>query len=381
MPLKRKKICLVVTVESAVLCFLLAQLRELVHHYDVTVLVNTNHPDFLADRGINAKVVPFRIERKIHPWRDITALFSLIHLFRRERFDLVQSLMPKAGLLAMLAGWITGIPLRSHIFTGQVWATRTGAVRTFLKAMDRLMVFAATHLLSDSPSQRDFLVSQGIVSSGSISVLDKGSMCGVDLSRFHPNPAARREVRDRYAIRQDDVVFLFVGRLNRDKGVLDLARAFNALCGEMHNVHLLMVGPEEEQDIGRRIREICNENQAYIHLTGFTEHPENYMAASDIFCLPSYRESFGDVVMEAAAVGIPSIGSSIYGITDTITEGNNGLLHEAGDVSVLTDCMRKLAGNAEFRKHMGMRARTRAIRDFSSEQVTQAWLDYYDELL
>jgi len=289
--------------------------------------------------------------------------------------------MPKAGLLAMLAGFIARVPVRSHIFTGQVWATRSGIGRALLKTMDRLMVASATHLLSDSPSQRDYLIEQGVVKPGDIRVLHKGSMCGVNIDRFCPDPHAREQIRERYGIGQDDVVFLFVGRLNRDKGVLDLAEAFRDVSRELRDIHLIVVGPEEEAGFTELVRAMCGDDNNRIHFTGFTKQPEQYMAAADIFCLPSYRESFGDVVMEAAAVGIPAIGSRVYGITDTIIEGENGMMHEAGTVMELNHCMRALATNKTLRLDMGKRARERALRDFPDQQVTAAWLNYYEKLL
>ena len=377
-----KKICYVTTIESPVIHFLLPQLEKVSKRYDVAVALNTNQPDFLRQKGISIRVVPIRIERDISLWRDARALASLFFLFRKEHFDMVQSLMPKAGLLAMLAGCLAGVPVRSHIFTGQVWVTRRGFMRCLLKRMDWLLARCATHLLSDSPSQRRFLIEQGIVKEERIRTLHKGSMCGVDVDRFHPDEQTRARLRMKHGIPDEDVVFLYVGRLNRDKGMLDLARAFQRLAKESFRAWLIVVGPEEEKGIVRTMRDICGPCEDRVIFTGFCKTPEHYMAASDVLCLPSYRESFGDVIIEAAAVGLPAIATRIYGVeNDTVVDSVHGLLHDPGDVDALAGAMRRLAEDVELRRRLGEQARERAIRDFSSEQVTRAWMDYYSALL
>src|SRR5262249_29157030 len=161
-------------------------------------------------------------------------------------FDLVQSVTAKAGLLAMVAAWATRIPVRVHTFTGQVWATRTGFSRAALKLLDKLVARAATFVLADSPSQREYLVAEGIIQPSKSAVLGKGSISGVDPARFRPDPSARRIVRESLAIAECAVTLLFVGRLHRDKGVLDLARAFARLADRRPDVHLVIVGPDEE---------------------------------------------------------------------------------------------------------------------------------------
>jgi len=362
--------------EITVRAFLVGHLRALVEQYDVSVVVNTNNPSFLDDLGLQLRVIPLRIERNIAPLRDLAALFALIGLFRRERFDLLHSVTPKAGLLAMLAGKMAGIRLRIHTFTGQVWATRSGFSRFLLKSMDRLLAACATHLLADSVSQRDFLVAEGVVRKAKVGVLAKGSICGVDSVRFHPDAAARQAIRKELGIKQKEVTFLFLGRLNRDKGVLDLAQAFTRLSGDCR---LLFVGPDEA---GMQAEiESITEHHPHVHFVAYTDKPATYMAAADVFCLPSYREGFGSVILEAAACGVPAIGSRIYGVTEAIEEGKSGFLFPPGDVDALAGIMRRLLENSSLRVQMGEYARQRAEHDFASQRVTEAWLEYYDVVL
>ncbi len=371
----RAKICLVVASEITVKAFLIGHLRALCEHYDVSVVVNTDNPGFLDSYGLKLRVIPLVIERSIVPGRDLAALFALIRLFRKERFDVVHSVTPKAALLAMLAAWIVRLPRRLHIFTGQVWATRRGLSRLILKSMDRLLAACASHLLADSASQREFLITQGVVAADKVVVLAHGSICGVDTQRFRPDAASRQGVREELGIGAEETLFLFLGRLNHDKGVLDLAQAFAHLP---LGCRLLIVGPDEA-GIQPEIEKLLSAKR--VHFISYTDAPERYMAAADVFCLPSYREGFGSVIIEAAACGIPAIGSRIYGLSDAIEEGKSGLLFPARDVAELRRCMQHMLGNDALRKQMGEYARERAARDFSSARVTQAWLEYYDALL
>lgn len=244
------------------------------------------------------------------------------------------------------------------------------------------MASCATHLLSDSPSQRQFLIDQGIVGADRIRTLHKGSMCGVNIRRFQPDKGMRTRLRIEHGIPDGDVAFLYVGRLNRDKGVIDLARAFQRLAAMANHVWLIVVGPEEDAGIVEDMKNICKTSLDRVVFTGFCDAPEHYMAAADVFCLPSYRESFGDAIIEAAAVGLPAIATRIYGVeNDTVVDSVHGLLYEPGDVDALAEAMKRLAEDADLRRRLGAQARERAVRDFSSEQVTQAWMDYYSALL
>jgi glycosyltransferase involved in cell wall biosynthesis len=240
--------------------------------------------------------------------------------------------------------------------------------------MDRLIALFSTYALVDSSSQRQFLLDEGVLKASKSDVLAQGSISGVDTIRFRPNAQARKQIRDELKIPEEEMTFLFLGRLNRDKGVLDLATAFAGIRNE--HTHLLVVGPDEE-DILPQITRLTEKCRARAHFVGFTSNPEEYMAAADVFCLPSYREGFGSVVIEAAAVGIPAIGSRIYGVVDAIQENFSGLLFDARDVSGLQTAMDKLSGDRELRLRLGRQARERAINVFSSEKLALAWLEYY----
>jgi glycosyltransferase involved in cell wall biosynthesis len=379
MPSRRAKVLVVVAVPMTVKAFLLPYLEQLAKVCHVTVACAEEDGALrgLLPAGVDFK--PVAIQRAISPLADARALMALIALMRAEKFSLVHSVTPKAGLLSMLAAFVSAIPLRLHMFTGQVWATKSGVARWVLKKLDTLIAGCATHVLADSRSQMDFLLSEKVVRSEKINVLGNGSISGVDLLRFCPDPEARQRVRSRLGYADDDVLALFVGRLNRDKGVLDLVQAFLLASAEQGNLALLVVGPDEEGL--RPMIELMVKGNSRIHLLGGTSTPEEYMAAADVFCLPSYREGFGSVIIEAAACGVPAMASAIYGLTDAVEDGKSGCLHPVGDVATMARLLQRFAREPVSRLSMGAYARQRAIADFASGTVVAAEVEFIAGLL
>jgi glycosyltransferase involved in cell wall biosynthesis len=369
----RPRACLVVSSPLTIRAFLAPQIRALATQLDVSLVANAAAGAFAE---LPARFFPVAIERRIAPLADLRALIALHALFRRERFSVVHSVTPKAGLLAMLAARLAGVPARVHMFTGQVWATRTGAARALLRSIDGLIAACATRVLVDSPGQREFLVANGVVSAQKSAVLANGSICGVDGERFRPDAAARAGVREALGVPHDAVLFLYVGRLNRDKGLLDLAAAFNGTAERFSEARLLFVGPDEEA-LRAPLERVLERWASRVYWVGETNRPQEYMAAADVFCLPSYREGFGQSTLEAAACGLPIVASRIYGIVDAVRDGESGLLHPAADVPALRACMERLAREPELRRRLGEAGRRRALREFSAAQVTQALLALY----
>lgn len=376
----KMKVCFIAAVDSTVKVFLVDHIKAISQFFSVDIAVNTPNKSFLKPFDVDVPVVQIGIKREISIFSDAKTVIELYALFRRKRYDIVHSVTPKAGLLSMFAGYLANVPVRIHIFTGQVWVTRKGLSRWFLKTLDRILVLCATHILVDSRSQRDFLIEQGIVSNEKSTVLADGSICGVDTDKFSPNVEARKRIRKEYGISESDVVFLYLGRLNRDKGLLDLAHSFNEVCSKYDNTHLVIVGPDE-QGVGEEVESICASCKQKVHIAGYTDVPEQYFASADVFCLPSYREGFGVVIIQAASAGIPSIGTKIYGVVDTIEDGKTGLLYHPRDVDGLTSKMIEMIKRPDLRKMMGTNARIRASEKFSKGIVTKALVNYYKSLL
>lgn len=370
----KKKLCFVVSTPMTVKAFLYEPIKKLSEQYEIYVVTNVPAGQQLEWLEGIATVISVGIERKISLLKDMSSLIQLIKVFSAFDFDAVHSATPKAGLLAMLAAFFCRVPMRAHTFTGQVWATSHGIKRQVLKSFDWLIARLANHVLVDSLSQQQFLVDQGVVSSVKSEVLADGSISGVDVNRFKPDNISRNDIRNELSIAESDVVILYLGRLAHDKGVADLVKAFS----QISNTHaqLLLVGPDESNMKSDLIFE-AQACMGRVHFVGFTSEPEKYMAAADIFCLPSYREGFGNVIIEAAAVGIPSVGSRIYGLTDAIEDNVSGLLFEAKNVDELARKLEKLIINSKLRITLGQQAKHRVENKFTSQRLSDAWLEYY----
>jgi glycosyltransferase involved in cell wall biosynthesis len=374
---KRREICVVTTTPLIVNFFLRGILAALASRYDVTLILNLDESHKPDLRGIDLRVIPVRIERKISLFRDFAALARLVGIFMSHDFRVVHSVAPKAGLLAMIAAWIARVPTRIHTFQGEIWAARAGLMRLLLKSADRIVVRLATHLLVVSRSEQEFLIEQGILAPARSRVLASGSISGVDVARFRADPEARGRIRRDFDVSDTDVLFLFLGRIARDKGVLDLASAFASVATELPHVRLLIVGPDED-GIRQQILARAGAAAPKLRFSGITDMPEQVLAAADVICLPSYREAFGMVILEAAAVGIPAVASRIYGITDALVEGETGLLHEASNPRDLASQMKKLAENPGLRRALGEAAHARVHREFLSERVIGELLKFYE---
>jgi len=353
-------------------------IRALSRKYDLTLVANGDAsavaPDSLLDDHVSFRSV--RIARQVSIVADLVALVALWRMFRSEKTHIVHSISPKAGLLAMTAGLLARVPIRIHWYTGQVWATKSGLWRWMLKKLDQVLARCATHLLVDSHSQRAFLLDEKVVRPERVTVLGNGSVCGVDAIRFKPDATRRVEIRERLQIPDAAVLALYLGRLNRDKGVLELASAFVLAAQRSADLHLLLVGPDEA-GVQARIADTCSTVADRVHFLGYTADPEAYMAAADFFVLPSHREGFGSSVIEAAACGIPAIGSRIYGLTDAIVDEKTGLLVPVGDIGAIANAMLRLAMDREYRLVLGKQGLARAREDFSQQALTDALLAYY----
>lgn len=322
------------------------------------------------------------IPRKISLLRDLHALWQMFLFFRRERFDIVHSTTPKAGMLCAVAGLFARVPIRLHTFTGQPWVEMRGMVRFAAKAGDWLTAHLNTLCYADSFSQRDFIVAEGVCNEKAIRVLGAGSLAGVDISRFNPEKwkDEKQAILRELGIPEGCRIVTFIGRMARDKGLAELRAAFREVCQSEPNCMLLLIGPGEAED-GTLTNSAAGENEAAnVRYIGYMDQPERYLAVTDLFCLPSYREGFGNVVIEAAAMGVPSIGTDIVGLRDAIVDGETGLLVPPKSVSALADAIIKLLADSNLRRAMGEKALRRAVAHFDARKVNAAVLDEYQRL-
>ena len=366
----KQSICFVATVEFAVNAFLLNHLKELSKYYDLTIIVNLKNPGFLIDKKLDIKLININFSRNINIISDLFSLFQLIFIFLTKKYDAVHTITPKAGLLGMIASFLTFVPLRVHCFTGQVWVTRKGISRIILKLIDKLIGILTSKNIVDSKSQYNFLLKEKILKKNKTIVFGNGSIAGVDLSKFKPNKKIKGILRTKLKIPASAFVFIFLGRLNSEKGVNNLIDAF--ILANLKSAYLVLAGPDEE-----KISFKSKNYQSNIIFTGLTSRPQDFLAMSNILCLPSYREGFGSVVIEAAAVGIPSIVSNIYGLSDAIVLNKTGFSHKIGDIKELSKLMSYAFRNKKLINSFGNAAQRRAVNNFDSKLLVNYWKNFY----
>jgi glycosyltransferase involved in cell wall biosynthesis len=315
----------------------------------------------------------------------MSALLRLFLVFRRRRFHIVHSTTPKAGLLCALAGWAAGVPIRLHTFTGQTWVGLSGPLRRLALGADRIIGALNTRCYADSESQCRFLVAEGIVPAARIGVIGQGSLAGVDLARFDPErwgPSDKEALRQAIGLPEKSRVIVYVGRITRDKGIGELLEAFATLVADGYDADLLLVGPVDDEHGGAEAFSLSRlAAQPRVYPLGYTDCPEQYLALADFLCLPSYREGFGTVVIEAAALGVPTVGSRIYGLMDAVVDGVTGMLVPPRDAVALADAMRRLLDAPERLAEMGRAARQRCRAEFDAEVVNRRLADEYERLL
>lgn len=379
------RLCRIATVPVHITMLLLQQLRDIIKAGLDVIVVSSPGPELdeiAASLGVRCYPIPMM--RLPHPGHDLISLNRLVRFLRFEQFDIVHSSTPKAGLLAALAGSLVRVPVRIHSFTGQPWVEQSGILRWAARESDRLIARLDTHTYADSASQRDFLVEEGLVKANKISVLGEGSISGVDLQRFDPvsKPAKREAIRKQLDILETSLVIVFVGRVTKDKGIVELVASMRDLWKQYDDLHLLLVGqfePERDPLPQETLDEIAANPK--IHSMGFVYDPENYMAAADIFCLPSYREGFGGVVIEAGAMNLPTVATHITGLVDAVVEGETGILVPPKNVPALVEALLMLIRSPELRQQMGATAFRRSHTYFDASVVNKMVVNEYHRLV
>ena len=373
----KKKSIRISTIPLSLDVLLQGQLRMLSEHYEVVGVSSPGEElDKVAQReGIRTIAVP--MERKISPFKDLVSLFRLIRLFHREKPWMVHSLTPKAGLLAMTAAWICRVPVRIHMFTGLVFPTTTGLKQKILMATDSITCACATNVLPEGKGVKKDLEHFRITSKP-LQIIGNGNINGIDLEFFDRTPEVL-ELAEKYR-KEEVVTFCFVGRIVRDKGMNELVAAFQRLHQAYPNTRLVLVGPFEEKldPVLPETRQAI-EQQAAIEWMGWQNDIRPFLAASEVFVFPSYREGFPNVVLQAGAMGLPSIVTDINGSSEIITEGVNGSIIPSQDEEALYKAMEKLLDTEERRK-LAQQARPQIANRYERKALWKELLKFYRSL-
>jgi len=352
---------------------------------DVTV-VTSEGPELPALAAMDVgSILLIDIQRAVSPWSDLLALVRLYRFFRRSHINIAHSTTPKAGLITAIAALLARVPVRLHTFTGQPWVNMKGIKRSLVRWVDWLIGMLNTRCYADSKSQRLFLLQHGVMRPEKLGVIGEGSLAGVNLQRFDSgrfDPVTRRKLRASLGIPINAAVLLFVGRITEEKGIRELLAAYTKIKSTGRCADLIMVGQfDNNGGVNGSIGKDEIEHIDGTHLVGYSDCPEAYMAIADILCLPSYREGFGTVVIEAAAMGLPTVGSAIYGLTDAVVHDETGFLVSPLDSDALAVALLRLLDDRALRRKMGEAARARVEVDFDAKVVNMNVAQEYAAML
>lgn len=331
----------------------------------------------------NVVVYDITMQRNIAPFKDFVSLIKLYFYFKKEKPLIVHSITPKAGLLSMIAAKFAGVPYRLHTFTGLVFPTRTGIMQKILIKMDQLLCATATHIFPEGQGVKKDLESYKITKKP-LKVLANGNVNGIDLAYFNPEiflEEKHLDFRNSLGIEAQDFVFVFVGRLVGDKGINELIAAF-AKIDSKSAAKLLLVGPfEQELDpLKEGTLEAMKANKLIIEV-GFQKDVRPYFAISDALVFPSYREGFPNVVMQAGAMGLPSIVTDISGCNEIIVEGENGVIIPTKDENALLKAMQQFIENPIFVAALKKNARKMIAERYEQQIVWDAVKAEYMHLI
>ena len=375
----RPKLIRASTVPSSLNSFCKGFLKELSKDYTVIALSSRGPEMHSIENREGVRTIEVDMERHISLFKDCISLVKLYGVFLREKPDIVHSITPKAGLLCMMAAWLTKVPIRIHTFTGLVFPTSTGIRKKLLMFTDWLTCACATHIIPEGQGVKDDLLNYKITKKP-LTVLGYGNVRGVDLTYYNKTPEVLLKAQN---LRHPDLfMFLYIGRVVKDKGIDELIEASERLFLENKHFMVVIVGPYEDKvdPISPHSEKIISD-ASYIKAVGQVEDVRSWLAASDALVLPSYREGFPNVVLEAGAFGLPSIVTDINGSREIIENGINGLVVKPKSSEELLNAMRRFLMEPDEVKRMSLNCRRVIAERFEQSFVRKCQKEYYIEAL
>lgn len=375
------KLVRITTIPLSLEKLLEGQLTFMNGHFEVTAVASEK--ERLEKYGRDNGVDTFHLEmtREITPGKDLKALFKLYKYLKKNKPEIVHTHTPKAGIVGMMAAKLAGVPVRLHTVAGMPLMETTGTKRKILEQVERLTYSLATKIYPNSEGLKKIILDHNFSRPEKLKVLGEGSSNGIDTRYFNPADFSTNEktkIRQSLKIPSDDLVFIFVGRLVKDKGINELVRSFKRITVEKPNISLLLIGPFEQE-----LDPITNENFGEINkhpkifTTGYQIDVRPYFAVADVLVFPSYREGFPNVVMQAGAMGLPSIVTDINGCNEIIRDEENGLIIPVKDEQALLLAMKKLATNVQLRKKLAANSRAVITQKYERKVFWDLLLEEY----
>lgn len=369
----KKKICIITTISLTIKSFLIDTMDYLQKNgYEITVICNNDDTlKNILPKGV--KYIPLSMSRGINFKECIVNIFRLIKIFKTEKFDLVQYSTPNASLYASIASYISRVPVRLYCQWGIVYVGFEGIKRKIFKFIEKLVCTLSTQVEPDSFGNLKFSHNEGLYSSNKSTVIWNGSASGVDLNKFNIKNKEKwkKEIRTKYNIDKEDFVFGFVGRINKDKGINELLAAYKKINKNFKSSKLMIIGSSDKiEGLDQELYNWSIKNKAVIYC-GTTSEVEKYYSAMDTFILPSYREGFGSVVIEAEAMGVPVIVSNIPGPINAMIDGKTGIAVEVKNEHALYNAMNKFIKTPKLVQQLGIEGQVYASENFDRNILVQ----------
>lgn len=375
------KLIRITTVPASLNTLLRGQLKYMKQFYDVYGVSSDGSRLKEVEQREDIKTFAVNMTRTISPFKDLKALFQLIRLFRAEKPAIVHTHTPKAGTLGMIAAMLAGVPIRMHTVAGLPLLEASGMKRSLLNIVEKITYSCATAVYPNSIKLKEIILQSKFCKATKLKVIGNGSSNGIDITHYDPSVISdecKTALKNKIGIKNNDTVFSFVGRMVKDKGVEELVRAFIKLYDQNKNIRLVLVG-SFEKDLDPLSEEIENIifNHSNIYAAGHQKDVRVYFSITDVFVFPSYREGFPNVVMQAGAMGVPSVVSDINGCNEIIMHGTNGLIVPPKDTESVLEAMNKMLTEKDSRIEMSSKCRDMIISRYSQQFVWEHLLEEY----
>ncbi len=376
----KKKIIRTATVASSLDILLKGQLAFLNEYFDVIAVSGQDiHLENVANRE-KIRTIDIGFQRPISFIQDLISLIKLYKLLKKEKPFIIHSITPKAGLLSMIAGFFARVPVRIHTFTGLIFPTKNGFSKRFFIFMDRFLCRFATHILPEGIGVKNDLIKYKITNKP-LKIIANGNINGIDLKHFNPDLFSENDkinLRKQINISETDFVFIYVGRLVKDKGVNELVKNFDKLQKQNSEAKLLLVGPFENNldPLLSETYAVIESNKSIISI-GFQDDVRPYFAIANALVFPSYREGFPNVVLQAGAMNLPSIVTNINGCNEIIQDNFNGIIIDSKNEKALFNSMQLYLNDNDLVEKHALNSRQNIISKFEQKLVWNALLNEY----
>lgn len=378
----KPKLVRITTIPISLSKLLKGQLRYMSEYYEVIGVSSGSEVLKKVSEQENIRVKAIDMSRQVTPFHDIRSLIKMYKFLRKEKPQIVHTHTPKAGIVGMLAAWLARVPVRMHTVAGMPLLVHKGFKRVILNLVERMTYMCATKVYPNSQAMKEIIIKEKLAPARKLHVIANGSSNGIDTDYFSLSnftEEERNNLREKLNISKSDFVFIFIGRLVKDKGINELIAAFTRLKAE--NIKLLLVGPYEEE-LDPLLPETLSDikNNRNIISVGWQDDVRPYFAISNALVFPSYREGFPNVVMQAGAMGLPSIVTDINGCNEIIIENENGVIIPPQDTEKLYDAMQFFLDNKEDVKRMVDNSRELITSRYEQRLVWEAILEEYRRL-